>query len=182
LEKQFIGQPLGKPASVNSPFNPVNPVDLWLSTSSTPSSTSSSSFLSSTTSTASSSSSSASSFNSVDLGVNNSDQLKLNKQPNNSPSLFTTASFAQTKFGSTKSKNYVKVKQQKMLPNEFSAYIKQKSQLSNNTGGSTSPSLSNSGGLMGDSSLGMFYNNANLNNLHSIAMNSDELSLQNRIG
>jgi hypothetical protein len=51
---------------------------------------------------------------------------QLLKPPN---SVFTTASFAQTKFGSTKSKNYVKVKQQKMLPNEFSAYIKQKAQL-----------------------------------------------------
>jgi hypothetical protein len=41
------------------------------------------------------------------------------------PSLFTTAAFAQTKFGSTKCKNFTK-KHHKMLPNEFSVYIKQK--------------------------------------------------------
>ena len=47
--------------------------------------------------------------------------------------MFTTAAFAQTKFGSTKSKNnYVRqAKQQKMLPNEFSAYIRNKVKLLN---------------------------------------------------
>ena len=56
----------------------------------------------------------------------NSNIAKLLKSPQNS--LFTTASFAQTKFGSTKCKNFVKNKHQKMLPTEFSAYIKQKAQ------------------------------------------------------
>ena len=64
---------------------------------------------------------------------------KLLKPPN---SVFTTATFAQTKFGSTKSKNYVKVKQQKMLPNEFSAYIKQKAMMLNEAQQNTEPSIS----------------------------------------
>lgn len=46
----------------------------------------------------------------------------------NTQALFTTASFAQTKFGSTKTKNTNR-RQQKMLPSEFSAYIKQKAHL-----------------------------------------------------
>ena len=55
------------------------------------------------------------------------------KSPN--ISMFTTAAFAQTKFGSTKSKNNFtrQSKQQKMLPNEFSAYIRNKVKQLNNT-------------------------------------------------
>jgi hypothetical protein len=51
-----------------------------------------------------------------------------------SNSMFTTAAFAQTKFGSTKSKNnYTRqTKQQKMLPNEFNAYIRNKMRMLNN--------------------------------------------------
>jgi len=43
-------------------------------------------------------------------------------------SMFTTAAFAQTKFGSTKTKNTYnrQTKQQKMLPNEFNSYIRNK--------------------------------------------------------
>lgn len=52
-------------------------------------------------------------------------------------SMFTTAAFAQTKFGSTKSKNnYTRqTKQHKMLPNEFSAYIRNKVRILNETNG-----------------------------------------------
>jgi hypothetical protein len=46
----------------------------------------------------------------------------------NTNQLFTTASFSQTKFGSTKTKMTNK-KQQKMSPSEFSTYIKQKAQM-----------------------------------------------------
>ena len=177
-----------------SPFVNLNTVDLWLSSSSSPSSaTTSNNTLSYSTSSSSSSSSSSasstSSFNSHDFSsvqdLNTNTNNNTNKASNNkatlpqtntqtTASLFTTASFAQTKFGSTKSKNYVKPKQNKMLPNEFSAYIKQKSQL---VGSSTNNVGINPNQNHHNQQLNLGLDNFN-NNFNYLLMNQQQLNHQ----
>ena len=104
----------------------------------------SSALSSSSSSSSSCSSSSASNAHLLDSQTSG-DDLGV-KQVKPSPSLFTTAAFAQTKFGSTKSKNNYSRKNPKMLPNEFSAYIKQKAQMVNvNSNNLLSPSMLNYG-------------------------------------
>ncbi|CAF2871234.1 unnamed protein product [Rotaria sp. Silwood2] len=59
--------------------------------------------------------------------TNNSNTAFLNKTV--STPVFSPQTFAQTKFGSLKSKHAGRRNQSKMLPSEFSAYIKQKEQI-----------------------------------------------------
>jgi hypothetical protein len=127
-------------------------------------------------------------INFIKLGKTvNSNVAKLLKSPQSS--LFTTASFAQTKFGSTKCKSYVKNKHQKMLPTEFSAYIKQKAQQKQSNGleqakSPTSPIISDQNNFLNLqqklSALGQMLPpiqpvlNLNLNNNHNHPYTADQ--------